>query len=398
MQAADPAPYTNRRLGHDLTAISYQRPQEPQGKDPGISAWLIAKDLMDQNYHGYDETRPHMNRQYQSRSCEPLCTSSAQASRNSAWQYEQQQRSSSGYRPQQWHDGSEGPVSPIVLTPQLHVRPFRQFQQQIAQPAQPARQRGRPEPLSGIPSRQEYEQRMGPSDPTLLYPQMSPYDPDSVHENRDGRMYAPRAISQPVTPSFRGRRDYAEESNEMLNGFSRMSVSPQTQRWRPHSAINTTEAPFTDEEEFHLFVQATAGLGPASPMRASPIVAANEEDRRRHTMHSQPDPSQLVSPVQQTPTTMLALQHMAQMPQQAFTLPRRPADQRPAVQPIHASDGGLNLWAEPGRRDASEGDVSPVEEELPGYAESQAQAQAVQATEARRRAQELARRWHAAHG
>ncbi|KAM3415956.1 hypothetical protein BST61_g9446 [Cercospora zeina] len=351
---------------------------------------------MEQNYHGYDPEHARMNRQYQSRSCEPLATHPSQ--RNGAWQYEQHQKLSSEYRPPEWHDGSEGPVPPIALTPLPNVRPFRQFQQQIAQPAQPLRPRGRPEQLSDIASRQEYEQRMGPTDPTLLHPQISPYDPDSSYDARDGRFSTPRAISQPVTPSLRGRREYEDEAEETLNGFSSLSIAPLAPRRRPHTVINTPEAPFTDEEEFHLFVQATAGLGPACPMRASPIVTANEEDRRRHTMHSQPDPTQLASPAQQTPTTLLALQHLAQMPQQAFTLPRRPADQRPAVQPIHASDGGLNLWAEPGRRDANEGDVSPVEEELPGYAESQAQAHAAQATAARRRAQELARRWHAAHG
>ncbi|KAF2212231.1 hypothetical protein CERZMDRAFT_84610 [Cercospora zeae-maydis SCOH1-5] len=367
-----------------------------------MSAWHTTTDYMEQNYHGYHPDHPHMNRQYQSRSCDPVCTSSSQ--RNAAWQYEQQQQQqqqqklSSEYRPHEWHDGSEGPVSPIVLTPLPNVRPFRQFQQQIAQPAQPLRPRGRPERFSGISGRQEDQQRMGPTDPTLLYPQMSPYDPDSSYDNRDGRLSAPRAISQPVTPNLRCSCEYGEETDEALNAFSRLSIAPLAPRRRPHTVINTPEAPFTDEEEFRLFVQATAGLGPASPMRGSPIVTATDEDRRRHTVQSPSDPAQLASPLQQTPTTLLALQHMAQMPQQAFTLPRRPAEQRPAAQPIHASDGGLNLWAEPGRRDANGGDVSPVEEELPGYAESQAQAQAVQATEARRRAQELARRWHAAHG
>jgi hypothetical protein len=38
-------------------------------------------------------------------------------------------------------------------------------------------------------------------------------------------------------------------------------------------------------------------------------------------------------------------------------------------------------------------DVSPIEDELPDYAASQAQAQAAQRIEATRRAQELQRRW-----
>ena len=86
------------------------------------------------------------------------------------------------------------------------------------------------------------------------------------------------------------------------------------------------------------------------------------------------------------------------MAQPAFTLPRRPTPQRLVTEPIHASDGGLDLWVEPPSAVSPiEQDEDENEDELPGYAESQAQAQAVQATEARRRAQELARRWQQAH-
>ena len=60
----------------------------------------------------------------------------------------------------------------------------------------------------------------------------------------------------------------------------------------------------------------------------------------------------------------------------------------------------LDDWLSRSARAASStGDVSPLEEsfgfddELPDYAESQAQAQAGQRAEAARRAQELQRRW-----
>ncbi|KAK3706115.1 hypothetical protein LTR37_012942 [Vermiconidia calcicola] len=63
---------------------------------------------------------------------------------------------------------------------------------------------------------------------------------------------------------------------------------------------------------------------------------------------------------------------------------------------LHTSHSGLDLWLEPPRLGDEISDVSPEDEhddELPDYAESQAQAQAHQRVEAARRAQELQNRW-----
>ena len=99
---------------------------------------------------------------------------------------------------------------------------------------------------------------------------------------------------------------------------------------------------------------------------------------------------------------MQALAHLAQMPQAGRTFESHPRQVR------QAANAGVDLWSEPPTRwqptmpqssldDDGDGDddLPPPDDELPNYAESQAQAQAGQRAEAARRAQELQRRWQA---
>lgn len=323
------------------------------------------------------------------------------------------------YRPREWHDYSEEVLPARTLTPSQNVPPFRQFQRQLGQPIQPLRPWKRPVALASTPSLQQYEAHASHINPALLYPQLSPYDGETTSTVLlDEPRQHLRSVSQPNTPSFMAIRTHSEEPDEyslIAPAFPPSRITP------PRSLAATTEAPFTDDEEFHLFVQATAGLGPEQHLRDSPTTVpssdhqgprrdtmqySNNHNNRQHQQQQWDPPSSLVSPIhtEQTPTTLRALQHLAQMPQQqaptsttTFTLPRRPTPHRVVTDPIHASDGGLDLWMEPPSADHEDA-VSPLEEdELPGYAESQAQAQAVQAEGARRRAQELARRWQQAH-
>lgn len=160
--------------------------------------------------------------------------------------------------------------------------------------------------------------------------------------------------------------------------------------------MNVTDTTFTDEEEFSLFVQATAGImppdiGPTMPRN----IRQNTIDGAGHLPSFESD--RLVSPLQETPTTMQALQQLAQLPQGSLSSGQ--GDVRFAQAPTRsqtadqAAIAGVDLWIEPPTPSYDEYDVSPIDDELPNYSESQQMAQAAQREEAARRAQELQRRW-----
>lgn len=99
---------------------------------------------------------------------------------------------------------------------------------------------------------------------------------------------------------------------------------------------------------------------------------------------------------------MQALQQLAQLPhgslssgQRDVRLPQAPARSRTADQ---AAMAGVDLWIEPPTSSYDEYDVSPIDEELPDYAASQAAVMGLQREEAARRAQELQRRWRESQG
>lgn len=168
--------------------------------------------------------------------------------------------------------------------------------------------------------------------------------------------------------------------------------------------MNVADTTFTDEEEFSLFVQATAGIMPPD---IGPTMPRNHRqstmDERGHLQS--PESERLVSPMQETPTTMQALQQLAQLPhgslssaQRDVRLPQGPTRSRTADQ---AAMAGVDLWIEPptpSYDEYDEFDVSPIDDELPDYASSQQMAQASQREEAARRAQELQRRWRESQG
>ena len=256
-----------------------------------------------------------------------------------------------------------------------------------------SRPKRRPRPL-------DQELLHEPMNATLLYPQMSPYsqpDDDVGHTTFD---YYPRSVSQPVTPRL-------GETTTAAHDTYATAFSP-TENELSSVGFSTGDAAFNNEHEFRLFVEATAGLGPIASiddqMFVSNLSGSQPVDIRASHREEAPP---FVSPIAETPNTVQALQHLAQMPQGTHdTQPVRPELQRfgsnfddwlesPPAQPRLAQQHSMPQMSAhaPFGNWQDIADSLPIEDELPDYAASQAQAQAAQRVEATRRAQELQRRW-----
>lgn len=299
----------------------------------------------------------------------------------------------------------------------------------------PLRVRRRPRGLRNLISRSSENVDDQSVDYSLLYPQMSPYDgqlssysaPDELEHMRQ------RSVSQPSTPNY-FYQPYNEHEPQPMQ-LPRAPTYPPSGRRHMHSDTGVQDAAFADEEEFRLFVEATAGLGPEQASRHSRSISRREDFRlfveataglgpeqafRHSQSHSSSGSSQRrrrqrndhrraappedpVSPLEETPTTMMALQQLAQMPQASDAPPR---------QRLQTSTSGLDLWLHPPGASPSAASTYPMraldvdlvedefshDDELPDYASSQAEAQTAQRVEAARRAQELQRRWQQSGG
>jgi hypothetical protein len=263
-----------------------------------------------------------------------------------------------------------------------------------------SRPKRRPRPL-------DQERLREPSSSAMFYPQMSPYsqadDDDLTHATFD---YYPRSVSQPVTPGLVNTG--AATHGTYITGSA--TYGPVVEDVHGNTIFSASEAAFNDEHEFRLFVEATAGLGPIPSMDeytfASGFPGSQSVDIRASR---RAETRQVVSPTAETPNTIQALQHLPQMPQsthssspqrpqlQSFgsnfdnwlqTPPTHPRLMQQHSMPQMSANAPLDSW-----QDVPE--TTPIEDELPDYAASQAQAQAAQRVEATRRAQELQRRWQA---
>lgn len=263
------------------------------------------------------------------------------------------------------------------------------------------RQRRRPRPLDS-------ESLARPLDPSLLYPQLSPYDPPgSASSAPEQLQHVPRSVSQPNTPFY--HHTAFEDVDLDIRAVPRTPTYPPAVSHRQRDrASSTHDAAFDDEQEFRLFVEATAGLGPDPTIGHSSSSSTSSTEHRaspgRVRTSRRPTAGTLSSPTSETPTTMQAFAHVAQMPE-------RRSMSEAHRQRLQASAAGLDLRIPPSpvaidqRRQQQTNiappswmevpEVSPIEEELPNYAASQAQAQAAQRVEALRRAAELQRRWKA---
>lgn len=259
------------------------------------------------------------------------------------------------------------------------------------------RQRRRPRPL-------DQERLREPLDSAMLYPHLSPYADPNDDFGYDSFDDQPRSVSQPVTPGLM----YARTSGPGPHITTLPNDHPVRNVRYGQDGPPAADVAFDDEYEFRLFVEATAGLGPipsidrGASSSESPIDPPEDSDAFRHR-----DTRSVVSPIAETPTTIQAMQHIAQMPQ----ISPSPPPERP-----HLRSFGSNFetWLQPPPSPpgfpqrhsmphmsaqipmASWQHVpedGPFEDELPDYAASQAQAQAAQRVEATQRAQELQRRW-----
>ena len=264
-------------------------------------------------------------------------------------------------------------------------------------PERSRRPKRRPRPL-------DQERLHEPQYATLLYPQMSPY---SQHEDDIGHTtfdYYPRSVSQPVTPWLGDATTATLDTNATALPTHRSAAESDFS----NIGFSTSDAAFNDEHEFRLFVEATAGLGPAASiddhMFGANLSGSQPVDIRASRRAGT---QSMVSPIAETPNTVQALQHLAQMPQSTpDSHPVRPNLERfgsnfddwlqsPPQYPRLAQQHSMPQMSANaplyGWQDIA--DALPIEDELPDYAASQAQAQAAQRVEATRRAQELQRRW-----
>lgn len=302
------------------------------------------------------------------------------------------------YRPRDWPESDDELYESVHNSPapSWYLRPPEAPDEiQTAQAGSEARRRRRPRGLREIFTRNPTEAQEQPANIPMLYPQLSPYDDrmSTYSAPEDLERYHVRSMVQAESPSYPTASNRNLEPPQM--GIPRSPTYPPASRRRGHSSAGADDHGFTDEEEFHLFVQATAGLGPDTAFRHSHPFSPTETTRWREENHipilNRPATTgDIVSPLGETPSTMYAYQQLPQMPERyQHSLPRR--------ERFETSTPGLDLWLNNPPAVVTElEEISPIEEfddELPDYAESQAQAQAHQRAEAARRAQELQRRW-----
>lgn len=212
--------------------------------------------------------------------------------------------------------------------------------------------------------------------------------------------YTPPGHYATYTPA---RASSTEPSLSTRRTFPETSLSPLTSdRQRPHTWLSPTE-PFDDASQVHLFVEATSGLpdgglggfdslSPTSPLRLQGSLFNSNSARSQQI----PLPRQ----------------------NQARTTYTRPPPQMPQQHPVSGWQamgydyvGGSSAQTE--RRGpplnainlelerlglAEDDDVPPPEDELPDYAQSQAEMHARKRKEAAARARELEDRWNHARG
>lgn len=229
---------------------------------------------------------------------------------------------------------------------------------------------------------------------------MDPSQDSQPHSNTNVYMRNPHVSMTDTNERSRGRH-----------------VSPKASTYPPlHSdeTISTSATPidavFSDAEDFSLFAQATAGLGPDSlflepepiksdhgdddPDKDEDLLSANPPPQfpvfalpRRPHSPSEPfrsrTPTAVSSQVPRVPSTT-NIQRLQTPPQRSASITTESTPlPHPPIDHLVASTAH-DPWADDG---------PPPDDELPDYAASQAQAHASQRAEATRRARELQMRW-----
>lgn len=302
------------------------------------------------------------------------------------------------YRPREWSPRDSGSAPPPPFSWRLRSPPSQPSVDVPSRTRSAAASKRRPQRLrSHISDLGATVQEQRPSDVSLLYPQLSPYDTQLSSQSAPPELEFPRSVSQPTTPSWLARQYEPGEVHSLQIPRS-PTFPPMGRRRRAHTAGEGEEA-FDDEAEFRLFVEATSGLSPEQAYRHSSSSGSSRRQARSNQDDSDYDEEQpeehIVSPLEETPTTLAALRHLAHFPQGAVNASLLPSHSQ--RHRLETSASGLDLWLNPQSRSVRQQreivDVSPIEEELPDYASSQAQAQAQSRAAAARRADELQIRW-----
>lgn len=212
-----------------------------------------------------------------------------------------------------------------------------------------------------------------------------------THSNRSMSPALPEEPYLPVDISSSLDRSHPSSSQPgrrierpMLPRHNTDMVSIQRQFW--------DEPAFRGNSDYQLFVEATFGLSPEQP-RHSSSSSTSPAGYVEHTSVSQ-------DAREETLRSASTLTQLAQLPQGASdtSLVYRADSHSPRQQSFYGSETyrQSNDFLERMRRNSL--DESSEEDELPNYAQSQAEMQHRSRVEAVRRAQELQRRWRECNG
>ena len=315
-------------MTHISPHLPTEMPQKKLGDSLQPSLYTSASCMDFHQRRDDDGNRQRRSNQHLSPPSQPRTQTGGQQPRSSPLPQTQWTDVPPVYRPRNWVDPNE--VSPVA-TRQSHpsdpmsawrARPPPSSQ---AGPSNASRDPDRPKKRRAprIFRRQDTaeSQQQQPFDVTMLYPQMSPYDSNrmSTYSAPEQLEHFPnRTISQPNSPGFAPSWSALPSRSDEPSpvGIPRSPTYPPAGRRRMHSTTGVGDAAFEDEQDFRLFVEATAGLPPDigfSRAGQSPTQTSQSPIRRAAT--TQATRSSIVSPIAETPSTMFALQQLASIPQ-----------------------------------------------------------------------------------
>ncbi|KAJ4989065.1 hypothetical protein SVAN01_05503 [Stagonosporopsis vannaccii] len=185
--------------------------------------------------------------------------------------------------------------------------------------------------------------------------------------------------------------------------YSSTARSDGPARPRPHTWLSPTE-PFADPSQFHLFVEATTGLpedsdpwSPNGPNRLQSSLFARRPSNGSNPIPPQYAPAPIPDHVHQNASWQSFEPPL--IPSRSVSAPMTSTIDQDAFQPYHADltpyVSAINAELEMLGLD---GDRSPDDDELPDYAQSQAEMNAKKRAEATARARDLEARWRGARG
>lgn len=244
-----------------------------------------------------------------------------------------------GYLPQQYHSTQMTQYHPQIrqIRPQIHSQ-------------------------NSVPSFAEYQGRVAP----IQYPE-------------------PRCVSQ---PDF---QDPAREEQMTQIGHNE-DLAPVDRR--------CSENDFSNDLDLTLFAAATSGFIPESPLHRSFGSNPSWRDQQQESRLEYPQSQQ--RPPFTRAHTSYTNNISARQPIPSYSTPHLPIRQPQPRSPVRTRQGP-DVWqerleAEPYAWQAQDyGDEPPPADELPDYEQSQAEMQNKNRIEAKRRAEELQRRWRQRH-